>query len=309
MTPAHANPTPGMELPVNLVGANKGDVWTGYEWVRPERYEELRKEPHSTLPPIQPVPGLCQSPALPVDDRTFYAGGGITGHGDPMLSEPLASRGMVQGRMEGNAPDISNLPRETPSQRDGYPDRMRIEEAIASILDVVDPDPDRGGLDETPTRAAKAWEFWTSGYKANPADVLKTFEDGAQGCDEMVVVRDIPVYSKCEHHLADIFGYATVAYIPNGRIVGLSKLNRLVDIFARRLQVQERLTNQIAEALMEHLAPHGCGVVIKARHMCMESRGVQQNSHTVTSALRGVFKDDPTVRAEFFALGREVRNA
>ena len=274
MTPAHANPTPGMELPVNLVGANKGDVWTGHEWVRPERYEELREEPHSTLPPIQPVPGVVLPGETEVQPGVFVGGDAVR-----------------------------------PSVRDGYPDRVRIEEAIASILDVVDPDPDRGGLDETPVRAAKAWEFWTSGYKVSPAEVLKTFEDGAQGCDEMVVVRDIPVYSKCEHHLADIFGYATVAYIPNGRIVGLSKLNRLVDIFARRLQVQERLTNQIAEALMEHLAPHGCGVVIKARHMCMESRGVQQNSHTITSALRGVFKDDPTVRAEFFALGREVRNA
>lgn len=300
MTPAHANPTPGMELPVNLVGANKGDVWTGHEWVRPERYEQLRAG-GMDLPPVQPVPGV------PMDDRTFHATGGLTGEGDPVVLRHSETQRV--GVLERTVTETIYAAGASPSEVNGYPNRMRIEEAIASILDVVDPDPDRGGLDETPTRAAKAWEFWTSGYKANPADVLKTFEDGAQGCDEMVVVRDIPVYSKCEHHLADIFGYATVAYIPNGRIVGLSKLNRLVDIFARRLQVQERLTNQIAEALMEHLAPHGCGVVIKARHMCMESRGVQQNSHTVTSALRGVFKDDPTVRAEFFALGREVRNA
>jgi GTP cyclohydrolase I len=136
----------------------------------------------------------------------------------------------------------------------------------------------------------------------DPAAVLKVFEDGAEGCNEMVVVHDIPVYSHCEHHLAPIFGTATVAYIPNGRIVGLSKLPRLVDIFARRLQVQERMTNQIADAIMQHLAPRGCGVVIRARHMCMESRGIKQGgSYTTTSALRACFLL-PEVRAEFLNL-------
>jgi len=129
------------------------------------------------------------------------------------------------------------------------------------------------------------------------------FEDGAEGCDEMVAVVNIPFYSKCEHHLADIFGTATIAYIPNGKIVGLSKLNRVLGIYARRLQVQERLTVQVVDALMDNLQPRGAGVVIKARHMCMESRGVcQQGHHTVTSALRGVFKDQPSTRAEFLAL-------
>lgn len=199
---------------------------------------------------------------------------------------------------------IMNL-EETPSQRDGYPDGMRIEEAVHMLLQSVDPDPDRGGLDETPERVAKAWKHWTSGYSKNAAEILKVFEDGAEGCDEMVVVRNIPIYSHCEHHLAPIFGTATIGYLPNGKIVGLSKLSRLADMFARRLQVQERMTNQIAEALMEHLAPLGCGVVINARHMCMESRGVcQQGTSTVTSALRGVFKDDHRVRAEFLALAR-----
>ncbi|TQE98144.1 MAG: GTP cyclohydrolase I, partial [Spiribacter salinus] len=132
----------------------------------------------------------------------------------------------------------------------------------------------RGGLNETPDRVAKAWEFWTSGYQQHPADVLKAFEDGADGYDEMVAVVGIPFYSKCEHHLADIFGTATVAYVPDGRIVGLSKLSRLVDVFARRLQVQERLTVQVADALDEHLAPLGVGVTISARHLCMESRGL-----------------------------------
>jgi GTP cyclohydrolase I len=164
---------------------------------------------------------------------------------------------------------------------------------------------EREGLDETPERAAKAWAFWTKGYEQDPADVLKVFEDGAEDYDEMVAVVNIPFYSKCEHHLADIFGTATIAYIPDGRVVGLSKLNRVLDIYARRLQVQERLTVQVVDALMTHLVPKGAGVVIKARHMCMESRGVcQQGHHTITSALRGVFKDQPETRAEFLALAR-----
>lgn len=161
----------------------------------------------------------------------------------------------------------------------------------------------REGLEETPARVVKAWRFWCSGYAVDIPKLLKFFEDGGEGYDEMVVVKDIPIYSKCEHHLADIFGTATIAYIPQGRIVGLSKLSRLADAFARRLQVQERMTAQIADAIAEHLKPKGVGVVIKARHMCMESRGIcQQGHHTVTSALRGVIKSDPTARAEFLQL-------
>jgi GTP cyclohydrolase I len=180
-----------------------------------------------------------------------------------------------------------------------------IRDLLLDIEDVHIHDNLRGGLVETPDRVAKAWEFWTSGYGVDPADVLKTFEDGAEGVDEMVLVKDIPFYSQCEHHLAPFFGTATIAYIPQGRVVGLSKLSRLLNIFARRLQVQERLTCQVADAMMDHLNPLGCGVVIKARHLCMESRGVcQQGHHTVTSALRGMFKDDAIVRAEFLQLAR-----
>lgn len=164
-------------------------------------------------------------------------------------------------------------------------------------------DPAREGLLETPARVVKAWKHWTSGYSVDIAKLLKVFEDGAEGYDEMVVVKDIPIYSKCEHHLADIFGTATIAYIPNGRIVGLSKLSRLADAFARRLQVQERLTGQIADALVEHLGAIGVGVVIKARHMCMESRGLcQQGHHTVTFAYRGIIKTNPERRTEFRAV-------
>lgn len=177
--------------------------------------------------------------------------------------------------------------------------------AMVLLLQAVDPVPDRGGLVETPERARKAWQEWTSGYNIDPASVLKVFEDGAEGCDEMVVLQDIPVYSHCEHHLAPIFGTACVGYLPDKKIVGLSKLNRIVDVFARRLQVQERMTNQIAQALMDHLQPRGVGVVIRARHFCMESRGVKQSgTYTTTSSMHGLFRDDLRVRSEFLALTR-----
>lgn len=180
-----------------------------------------------------------------------------------------------------------------------------IEGNIARLLQFVGENPKRGGLIETPRRVAKAWEHWCSGYDKNAAEILKVFEDGAENYDEMVVVKDIPIYSKCEHHLADIFGTVTIAYIPNGKIVGLSKLARLADMYARRLQVQERLTSQIADALQEHLNPKGVGVIIRARHLCMESRGIcQQGHHTITSALRGVLKDVPEARAEFMDLAK-----
>ncbi len=180
-----------------------------------------------------------------------------------------------------------------------------IEDNVRRLLQYVGEDPTRGGLEETPARVAKAWEFWCKGYDTDVAALFKTFEDGAEGCDEMVMVKDIPFYTHCEHHMAPFFGTATIAYLPNKKIVGLSKLNRVLDAYARRLQVQERLTAQVADAIMEHLEPLGCGVVIKARHLCMESRGVcQQGHHTVTSALRGVFKKEAAARSEFLQLAR-----
>lgn len=178
-----------------------------------------------------------------------------------------------------------------------------LKNATTMLLHCLDPDYGREGTGETPARMAKAWEFWTKGYHEDPAKILKVFEDGGERYDQMVCVRDIPIYSKCEHHLADIFGTATIAYIPNGRIVGLSKLSRLADCYARRLQVQERMTQQIADALEEHLKPIGVGVVIKARHMCMESRGIcQQGHHTVTTALHGAIKSESATRAEFLRM-------
>lgn len=185
---------------------------------------------------------------------------------------------------------------------DGDTQRVRPDQLILGLLHMLDSSPTREGLAETPARVVKAWKHWCGGYYMDPAEILKVFADGAEAYDEMVLVKDIPIYSKCEHHLADIFGTASIAYIPNGKIVGLSKLSRLADCFARRLQVQERMTAQIADALVEHLQPKGVGVLIKARHMCMESRGIrQQGHHTVTSALRGCIKDDPRSRAEFLA--------
>lgn len=168
--------------------------------------------------------------------------------------------------------------------------RAEISHSIEKILKLIEGGDDlREGLVETPERVAKAYATWFGGYSVDIASLFKTFEDGGENCDEMVIVRDIPVYSHCEHHMAPIIGRAVVGYVPNGRIVGLSKLSRVVDAFSRRLQVQERLTNQIADAIVEHLNPKAVCVYIDAKHMCMESRGVKQvcGSSTITKAFRG----------------------
>lgn len=153
------------------------------------------------------------------------------------------------------------------------------------------------------TRFLKAWaNYWGGGYGKDPKELMKVFEDGASDYNEMVIVKDIKVFSHCEHHIAPIIGKAHVAYIPNGKIIGLSKINRLVDMFARRLQVQERLTTQIANTLAEELEAVGVAVVIEAEHLCVKTRGVQDvGSVTVTSKLTGLFKTDEKARAEFMA--------
>ncbi len=173
---------------------------------------------------------------------------------------------------------------------------------VRAMLLALGEDPGRDGLVRTPERVDAALRWLTRGYHENARDVVgdALFEEAH---DSMILVRDIELYSLCEHHMLPFFGRAHVAYIPDGRIVGLSKLARVVDVFARRLQVQERLTDQIADALMEILAPQGVGVVIEAAHFCMMMRGVEkQNSRTVTSALRGAFRDDPKTRDEFLRL-------
>ena len=176
-------------------------------------------------------------------------------------------------------------------------------EMVRNLLTYIGEDPDREGLLETPTRFLKAWEEYTRGYREKPEEILKSFEDGAKSCDVLVIVREIPVYSLCEHHLAPFFGKAYVGYVPDKRILGLSKISRLVEIYGRRLQVQERLTNQIADALDTHLQPLGVAVVIECRHMCMESRGVRHTgTATVSSALRGSIKTNADTRREFLSL-------
>ena len=169
-------------------------------------------------------------------------------------------------------------------------------------LELVGEDPSREGLLKTPERVAKAWQFLTHGYGLDPDEVLRSALF-AESYSEMVLVKDIEVYSLCEHHALPFFGKAHVAYIPNGHIVGLSKIPRVVDVFARRLQVQERLTLQIRDAIDRVLKPEGVAVVIEAQHLCMMMRGAEkQNSMTTTSAMSGVFLEQPDTRAEFMRL-------
>ncbi|MDF1883391.1 GTP cyclohydrolase I FolE [Sulfurimonas sp. SAG-AH-194-C21] len=176
------------------------------------------------------------------------------------------------------------------------------ENAVKSMMLHVGEDPNREGLLETPKRVRKAYEFMYGGYKEDPKEILSKAIFTSSN-EEMVLIRDIEFYSTCEHHLLPIIGRVHVAYIPDGKVVGLSKIPRVVDVFARRMQIQEQLTEQIADAIMDTIAPKGVAVVIQARHMCMEMRGVEKiNSTTTTSALRGLFKKDEKTRAEFFSL-------
>jgi len=175
-------------------------------------------------------------------------------------------------------------------------------EAVRTLLRYMGEEPEREGLMETPDRVCRAWVEMTEGYRLNPEKVLATTFEGSS--DEMVVLKDIEFTSCCEHHLLTFSGKAHVAYLPsNGRIVGLSKLARIVDVFAKRLQVQERMTQQIADAIKTHLNPHGVAVVIEGQHSCMCVRGVRkQGASMVTSSLQGVFRDNASTRAEFMSL-------
>ncbi|MGE5402414.1 MAG: GTP cyclohydrolase I FolE [Ignavibacteriales bacterium] len=177
-----------------------------------------------------------------------------------------------------------------------------IEAQVKLLLEEIGEDPNREGLLRTPHRVAKAYEFLTQGYKKD----IKTVMNGAifeEKYDEMVVVKDIDFFSMCEHHLLPFFGKAHIAYIPNGKIVGLSKIPRIVEVFSRRLQVQERMTQEIADTIKEYLQPKGVAVVTEARHMCMMMRGVEkQNSVATASAMHGLFKEDARTRAEFLNL-------
>lgn len=174
--------------------------------------------------------------------------------------------------------------------------------AVKTMIGHVGEDPQREGLLKTPERVLKAYEFMFGGYQEDPQEILNSAMFTTSN-DEMVLIKDIEFYSTCEHHLLPIIGRAHIAYIPDGKVVGLSKIPRVVDVFARRMQIQEQLTEQIADALMRSINPKGVAVVIQARHMCMEMRGVQKISSTTTSsALRGLFKRDEKTRMEFFSL-------
>jgi GTP cyclohydrolase I len=204
-----------------------------------------------------------------------------------------------------NDPKISDIRRATPRPETRAEEQPReLEGLIHQVLLRLGEDPERPGLLRTPARIANALSFLTSGYQQTVEDVVEgaVFPDD---CDEMVVVKDVEFYSQCEHHMLPFFGRVHVGYIPDGKIIGLSKIARVVDVFARRLQVQERMTSQIADGLMDILAPRGVGVVVEASHFCMMMRGVQkQNSSTLSSAMRGVFKEDARTRVEFMELIR-----
>jgi GTP cyclohydrolase I len=179
---------------------------------------------------------------------------------------------------------------------------IEFENAVKTMMLHVGEDPQREGLLDTPKRVRKAFEFIYGGYKEDPKEILSQALFTSSN-DEMVLIKDIEFYSTCEHHLLPIIGRVHVAYIPDGKVVGLSKIPRVVNVFARRMQIQEQLTEQIADAIMDTIAPKGVGVVVQARHMCMEMRGVEKiNSTTTSSALRGLFKKDEKTRNEFFSL-------
>ena len=188
------------------------------------------------------------------------------------------------------------------AQRVPRPEPDAMEDLVRRQLELIGEDPTREGLRETPRRVAESMQFLTRGYRQ---DIEEVFGDAVyhEKVKDMVVVKDIELYSLCEHHLLPFYGRAHVGYIPDGTIIGLSKMPRLVDFYARRLQVQERLTRQIAECLLQHLKPMGVGVVIEANHLCMMMRGVEkQNSRAITSCMLGSFQVDPKTRAEFMQL-------
>jgi GTP cyclohydrolase I len=228
------------------------------------------------------------------------AGGGkrcLGTRGAGFAATPALRMGMIRARN-----NIAYKRMDIDEGIEGTADTASYAALVHEQLALVGEDPGREGLLRTPERVAKAMQFLTRGYHERVEDIVgqAIFQEEHRN---MVMVRDIELYSLCEHHMLPFFGKAHVAYIPDGRIVGLSKLPRLVDVFARRLQVQERLTEQVAEAIEDVLAPLGVGVVIEAYHLCMMMRGVEkQNSRTITSALRGVFRDDARTREEFLSL-------
>ncbi len=181
-----------------------------------------------------------------------------------------------------------------------------LAETIAALLELLGENPDREGLIDTPARVAESLRYLTEGYASDPATIVSDALFALDGYDDMVVVKDIAFFSLCEHHLLPFFGRVHIGYVPDGRVVGLSKLPRLVDAYSRRLQVQERMTREIAEAINTTVNPRGVGVVVEGRHLCLEMRGVQkQTSQTLTSCMLGVFRSDQRTRSEFLSQIRQ----
>jgi GTP cyclohydrolase I len=187
--------------------------------------------------------------------------------------------------------------------RPGRPSRSEVEAAYRTVIRWIGEDPNRDGLKETPARVVRALDEFYSGYRQDPVDILqKTFEE-TEGYDEMIVLRGVRFESHCEHHMAPIIGQAWVAYVPNGRVVGISKLARIVDVYAKRMQIQEKLTAQIANTIDEVLKPQGVGVIVKASHHCMTTRGIHKHgTDLVTSRMLGCFRDNPITRQEFLKM-------
>jgi len=179
----------------------------------------------------------------------------------------------------------------------------KIEKKIRQIIQYIGEDVNREGLIETPKRVLRSFGALFAGYSQHPEDIMKTFEE--ETFDQMILLKDIELYSTCEHHLLPFYGKAHIAYIPNGRVLGVSKLARLLEIYARRMQIQERIGKQVTESLMKYLKPLGAACVIEAQHFCMKARGIEkQNSIMVTSSLQGIFMERPEVRKEFFDMIR-----
>jgi GTP cyclohydrolase I len=251
---------------------------------------DVPKRPYLAIPIADVAPDIV----FPPTGETFAA---IAAAMDPTSEEirPLMANDIVP--INHNARYATETRMEAVANEVYDPE---MESTVRAQLELLGEDPEREGLIRTPLRVAKAMDFLTSGYTTTLDDVVNNAIFDGEGAEEMVIVKDVEFYSLCEHHMLPFFGNAAVAYLPNSKIIGLSKVARVVDLFSRRLQVQERLTNQIADAMIEVLDPHGVAVVMEGSHFCMMMRGVQkQGSAMVTSAMRGSFKENPRTRAEF----------
>jgi GTP cyclohydrolase I len=273
---------------IDLDIAYYGDLEAEFDgWVLPDPLAS--SAPHVAIPIADVAPTWVD----PLSQKTAY---------DLMLEVDAAQEAVKPvSSIRLSSPYESRGPDDFDQSGDVY--APQLESIIRAQLLEIGENPDREGLVRTPLRVAKALDFLTNGYSTSLSDVVNNAVFDGEGADEMVLVKDIEFYSMCEHHMLPFFGKAAVAYLPRGKIIGLSKVARVVDLYARRLQVQERLTNQVADAMTEILDPLGVGVVIEGQHLCMMMRGVQkQDSSTTTSAMRGTFKSDPRTRSEFISL-------